>query len=247
MANALTVTLHAAGAESASGSGSAVSIGELRSCLKLRLRLDSISGTGAKLTVTVETASTSTGPWQPVDSFVTLSVAKTVDRVFADCLPYVRVSWQLTGSTSSATFAVTGAAHVLYARLADFGTHSIPKEALGSVPRDEQAAICLAATDEADGYLAAGKKLPLTAWGDDLTAHVANIVAYRVMKRRGFQPEGDDTLIVKDRDDAIAWLKGVGAGRIEPPGMVDSTPETYDAGLYVVSDGERDPGGLYWP
>jgi phage gp36-like protein len=199
---------------------------------------------GAKLTVYVETAPSADGPWQALASFPALSVVASKDQVFADCLRYNRVRWVLEGATPSATFVVSGAAHVLYAKIADVGVHALPPEAIKSVPLVEQAACCLSATDEADGYLGGGKKLPLTAWGDDLTMQVAQIAAFRIMKRRGFQPQGSDELIVKGRDDAISWLRGVGRGDIEPPGMVDSTPDTYDAGITVIS-APRQCG--WWP
>ncbi len=246
MANALAVELLASGAQGASGSSDAVDIGELRSCLKLRLELSTLSGTGAKLAVYIETAPAETGPWKGVQSFPALTVIATKDQVFADCMQFVRARWVLDGTTPSATFSVTGAAHVLYAKLADVGDLAIPASAIKSVPLDEQAKCCLSATDEADGYLGGGKTLPLVAWGDDLTTQVAQIAAYRILKRRGFQPEGSDELIVKGRDDAISWLKGVARGDIEPPGMIDSTPEAYEPGISVISDAPSNSGGQYW-
>lgn len=246
MANALAVTLHASAAETASGASAAIDIGALRSCLKLRLDLDSITGTGARVSVFIETAASATGPWRPLSSFPALSVAVSKEQVFADCLRWNRVRCTIEGTGTSATFTVSGAAHVLYAKVADVGIHAIPAEAIKSVSVAEQAACCLAATDEADGYIGGGKTLPLTAWGDDLTAQVANIAAFKIMKRRGFQPQGSDELIVKGRDDAISWLRGVGRGDIEPPGMVDSTPDVYDAGISVFSDQPIDPAGRWW-
>lgn len=246
MANALAVALHASGAEAASGNGTAVDIGLLRSCLKLSLQVDAISGTGASLTVHIESAPSATGPWQIVQSFPGLTVASSKRQIFADCLQFVRARWVIAGATPSVTFTVSGAAHVLYAKVADVGTHAIPATAISSVSAAEQAALCLAATDEADGYLGGGKTLPLAAWGDDLTAQVANIAAFKIMKRRGFQPDGSDELIVKGRDDAVSWLRGVARGDIEPPGLVDSTPEEYEPGISVSSDSPTNSGGQYW-
>lgn len=247
MTNPLAVTLQASAEVSASASGAAVDIGALRSCLKLRLELSAIAGTTPALAVKIETAPATTGPWQKVADFPTLLAASAKDQVFADCRRYVRATWTLSGGTPTATFGVSGDAHVLYAKVADVGVHAIQPEAIKSVSAAEQAACCLAATDEADGYLGGGKTLPLTAWGDDLTMQVAQIAAFRVLKRRGFQPDGSDDLIVKGRDDAISWLRGVGRGDIEPPGMIDSTPEVYEAGISVYSDTPRDAGGGYWP
>lgn len=247
MANPLAITLLASGPQSASDSGEDVDIGALRSCVKLRLTLSVISGTGARLTVYIETAPTEIGPWKPLQSFPSLTVSGTKDQVFADCMQFVRVRWVLEGTTPIATFGIAGAAHVLYAKLADVGVHAIPVEAIKSVPVAEQAACCLAATDEADGYIGGGKTLPLTAWGEDLTGKVAELAAFRIMKRRGFQPEGVDELIVKGRDDAISWLKGVARGDVEPPGMIDSTPDGYDAAVSVMSSGAAMSNRSFWP
>lgn len=246
MANPLAVTLHASAAETTSSASTAIDIGALRSCLKLRLELDAITGTDARATIYVETGASAAGPWRSLGAFPALSVAATKDQVFADCLRFNRVRWLLEGTTPSVNFKVDGSAHVLYAKVADVGIHAIPADAIKSVSVAEQAACCLAATDEADGYIGGGKTLPLTAWGDDLTAQVANIAAFKIMKRRGFQPQGSDELIVKGRDDAISWLRGVGRGDIEPPGMVDSTPDLYDAGIAVFSDQPIDPVGRWW-
>jgi phage gp36-like protein len=247
MANALAVTPHASAEETASGSATAVDIGTLRSCLKLRLDLTALSGTGAKLTVCVETSSASTGPWKSLGSFPALSVAAVKEQVFADCFRYNRVRWVLDGTTPAATFTVSGNAHVLYAKVADLSDHGIAKAALVNIDQSALAKHCLAATDEADGYLAGGKTLPLVAWPDDLTAKVAEIAAYKALKVRGFQPDGSDELIVKGRDDAISWLKGIARGEIDPPGMVDSTPEVYESGISVYSNAPTNSGGSYWP
>jgi phage gp36-like protein len=247
MANALAVEPHASAAETASGSATAVDIGALRSCLKLRLDLTALSGTTPKLTVYVETASASSGPWKSLGSFPALTVTATKDAVFADCLRYNRVRWVLDGATPEAIFAVTGNAHVLYAKVADLGEHGVAKAALANISDSDKAKHCLAATDEADGYLAGGKTLPLTAWSDDLTSKVAEIAAYKALKVRGFQPESSDELIVKGRDDAISWLKGIARGEIDPPGLVDSTPEVYESGISVYSNAPTNSGGSYWP
>ena len=56
-----------------------------------------------------------------------------------------------------------------------------------------------------------------------ITGVSTSIAAFLVMKRRGFQPEGADELIVKGHDDAQKWLKDVAAGRIRPPGLAPAT------------------------
>jgi phage gp36-like protein len=96
------------------------------------------------------------------------------------------------------------------------------------------------ATTEADGYLNARYTLPLTAWGDDLRQHVVNIAAYRLLVRRGWSPVApEDQTLRTGHADAMAWLQKVKDERISPPGIVDSTPDVYDAGGFVVSKAKR--------
>lgn len=243
MADALAITLHADGAETANGSSVAVDIGALRSCVKATLVVSAISA-GASIEVAVETSTSATGPWSRVGGFVALTIPKAVDCVVADCRRYVRVSWTLTGTTPSATFAASGEAHVLYATLRDIEIHGISKQAIGLVPAEERTEHALAATGEAEGYLAGGYKLPLVAWSTELRRQVAQLAVYAIMSRRGFQPQGTDELIVKNRDDAISWLSKVNRGLLQPPGIVDSTPEVEEATLSVVSGPNT---SRWWP
>jgi phage gp36-like protein len=110
----------------------------------------------------------------------------------------------------------------LYAAPSDVADFAFPQDAIASVPAGVQAFACLAATDEAATYLAGRFTLPLTEWTTDLTMHVAMMAGYQIMKRRGFQPQGFDELIVKGRDDAIAYLKMIATNKLYPPGFVDS-------------------------
>lgn len=225
MADALAVVLRASAVSTASGDGVAVDIGATRSACKLELQLSTISGTGASLAVKVQTALSSSGPWRTVASFPALTVETYSIKLFATCDRYVRITWVVEGSSPSFTFSVAGEAHVLYAVLDDVGRHALPLHTLTGVSAEDKAAALLGATDEADSYLAKAIDLPLTSWSEALTMHVARIAAYGIMLRRGFQPEGVDALIVKMRDDAIAWLKMVAAGTVEPPGGGDPDPD----------------------
>ncbi len=243
MADAIAITLATDGTVSGSGAGAAVDIGALRSCVKATLAATTIVA-GTSLTVAIETSTSATGPWAKVGAFVTLTVTKAIDGVFADCRRYVRATWALTGAAPSATFAVAGEAHVLYASLRDIDVHGISKQAIGTVSVEERAEHALAATGEAEGYLAGGYKLPLVAWSTELRRQVAQLAVYAIMSRRGFQPQGTDELIVKNRDDAISWLSKVNRGLIQPPGIVDSTPEIEESSVVVVSGATA---GDFWP
>jgi phage gp36-like protein len=235
MADPTDIQLHASAAETASGSGSAIDIGTRRSCVKLTLTVSALSGAGASLQAIVETAVSATGPWLSVGSFPALTVARTSGCVFADCRRWVRIRWVMAGASPSIQFECSGAAHVIYSSLGDITAHGLPKEATSSVPAEERAKHALAATGEAEGYLAGGYTMPLVAWDDELRRQVAQIAVYAIMCRRGFQPQGIDELIVKNRDDAISWLKMVAKGIIKQPGIVDSTPTVSGSQARVTS------------
>jgi phage gp36-like protein len=125
-----------------------------------------------------------------------------------------------------------------YCTREDIERLAIRAEALEELDEADVNAVILAASVEADGYLNAAYTLPLTAWGDDLRAHVASLVVYRLLNARGRDPEGDP-LVDQVHADAISWLKGVASGRILPPDIVDSTPDEYDGGGVVVSQARR--------
>lgn len=93
----------------------------------------------------------------------------------------------------------------------------------------------------ADGYIGKRFLLPITAWGDDLRLAVAQLAAWDLMTTRvGMNPEAPSSMIWRDRrDEAIRWLEGVAAERIDPVGVVDSTPATIEAGPEVFTSKPR--------
>lgn len=236
MANPLAIIPHASGAETVSGQSAAVDVGALRTAVRLLLDVTDLTGTLPTLIITIETSPTGTAGWRAIGQFDTVASSTNARRTFAQCERFVRAAWTITGSAGpTITFAVTGEAHVLYATPDDITRTALPPEALTSVPAYVQADASLAATDEADGYIAGGYVLPLTAWSEDLRTHVAAMAAYAILKRRGFDPSGRDQLIVDGRKNAIDWLKMIATGKLKPPGMADSTPEIFEAGGYVYS------------
>lgn len=244
MANPLAIVLHASAAETVSGQSAPIDIGSLRSALRLNLELTELSGAGASILATIETSvSAGTIGWSAIG---TISASTSPDLTLAGAKRYVRARWAIGGATPSVTFALSGAAHVLYAQPADIDRFCLPSKALASLDQATIADALLSATDEADGYFAAGYTLPLKAWGDDVRRMVAKMAALTAMTNRGFQPGGSDDLIVKGYDDAVAWCRRVGqhAG-IEPPGIIDSTQNVvYEGGASVSSDPPR--GGSFW-
>jgi phage gp36-like protein len=238
VANPLAIELHASAARATSGDGTAVDIGALRSAARLEVSLTAATaGADHVLTLFVETSDSDAGPWRQVAELGTLEPAPPLklEASVADLDQYVRLRWVVEGSTSpSFTFRVTGEAHVLYAE-----PKHVSKRALGEVTNNELAEHCITASTEADGYLAAGKKLPLTKWDADLRKHCSKIVIYNFLNEGGRTPTGPEDLIDKEYSDAIKWLKGVGAGSIDPPGLVDSTPEISEESFAVVSGEPR--------
>ncbi len=109
-----------------------------------------------------------------------------------------------------------------YATSADLYALGLPQAALPS-GADPTAAL-VAASGDADGYLALRFKLPLVAWGDDIRRRVCHLAAYDLLTSRGTRPGDALELIVKRYDDAIAWLREVSMGRVQPSGVTDSSP-----------------------
>lgn len=240
MTDPLDVTLHASGAESSSGSSAAVDIGARRSCAKLLLAVTVTSGTLPSLVVAVETSVDGLSGWRSLGEFDTQTTTSSQRRVFAKAERFIRASWTISGTSGpSFSFAVSGTAHVLYATPDDLLNLALPAAALANVAAKEQAAALLAVTDEAAGYLNGHYTLPLVAWDDDLRMHVAAMGAYATLKQRGFDPAGKDDNIVQGRADAIAWLRRIENGQLEPPGIIDSTPGAYDGGAAVVTQPRR--------
>lgn len=236
MANPLAIVLHASAAETASGVGPQVDIGAVRSCVRVCLDLTDLSGTGASISAVLETSRTGIGGiWRQFG--VVAPGADPVTFAFAD--RFVRARWTIGGSSPSATFALSGEAHTLYATPKDIGRLSLPTKATQNIPDSVMADGCLSASDEAEGSLASSYTMPITAWGNDLRTEVSNIAAMTVMRFRGFQPGGGDDLIVKAADDARSWLKRVAAGSIRPPGIIDSAPTVYEGGAAIFTNAAR--------
>lgn len=130
-----------------------------------------------------------------------------------------------------------------YADRTDLSRLGIAAAALSGVATATQDAALDAASDTADGYLRGRYTLPLTAWGDDLRAHVCGIAAWRLLATRGFDPNRSGDIAIRQLyDDAIAWLKDVSAGRVVVSGGNTSPTATRHArasGPRVTSDRTR--------
>lgn len=240
MANPLAVTLHASGAESSNGSSAGVDIGVLRSALKLTLEITAVAGTATpRLAVTIETSPTGAGSWQVVTAFEAQGNPGTTELVLAGCRRYVRARWTLTGTTPSFTFAVAGEAHQLLATVSECERTAIPTEALASATAQDKAAAALRATDEVYGAITNAYIPPITAWGEDVRGACADLYVWHALSRQGFDPDGPDALIVRRAEMARSWAVKVGNGQLAATGIVDSTPEVFEGGAYVVTAARR--------
>lgn len=228
MAEALSVTLHAMGEEPAGSQSAAVDIGTRRSAA--RLVLEVLEGSGATLNVALQTSNSSSGPWKTIGTFPTVEGPARIELGFAGLLQYVRISWT---QVAIVTFAVAGSAHTLYATPAQI---KCAPGVLEGVTASAKAIACIEASGEAEGYLNRAYTAPLTAWPPEVTHKTGKIAAWNIVVDRGIRPDGADEIIGSERDMAIKWFDKVGAGHLRPPGIVDSTPDTYEAGGYVVSD-----------
>jgi phage gp36-like protein len=96
-----------------------------------------------------------------------------------------------------------------------------------------------AASDHVLSYVAKRYTLPLIEWSDDLRRATAHVASWDLLSTRGYAPIAGGDEAIKDRyDAAIRWLERVADGRVEPVGVVDSTPTIAEAGPLVSTDGE---------
>jgi len=224
MATTSTITLLTAAAKTANAAGDSVDLGN-KTLVRLVLGCSAVAGTTPKLNVVVETSSDQAA-WTQVGAFAEVSAAGQHNLTIGGCSQYLRVRWTITGTGSpSFTFGVTGTAVLAYAIPADLGTLAIPLPALEGISSAEQAEALAAAGDELEGRFNDRYQFPLATWGSDLTTHTCEVAAYKLLTTRGTAPEGSDYSVLKDlRDAAFDWADKVGAKKISPSGIVDSTP-----------------------
>ena len=216
MADALAVELHALAAETASGSGAAVDIGELRSAAKLHLRVTaSTVAAGVSLVVTLETSPDGTTGWRAVASFDPTTSVVRAERVFDELERFIRVSWTMSGGDSF-TFSVSGKAHVLLATWQDVITSTLPLQALEELPIETRAKNLLIATEMAYEEIGPAYPPPLTDWSESVRGYTATIAASLMMTFRGVAPEGVDEMIFEQSKAAMSALKRIGRAEIRP-------------------------------
>lgn len=115
---------------------------------------------------------------------------------------------------------------VQYATEGEFNDMGAPPEAFASLPSAVIVSALVWASSVANSYLKKRYSLPLSAYGEDLKSAVVDIAKWRLIKRRGFNPNsGQDVVIADAYKDAIAWLTMVSKGDCELDGAVDTTEE----------------------
>jgi phage gp36-like protein len=220
MANALDIAIAATAERTGTGVGATFDVTDLRAAAKLSIRLAAVTGTRSALTLRVESSDDETN-WRTAWS--SQGSIAGVEIHVGELERYVRAGWSFDVGVTAATFSIVAEAHQLFATKADLFSGDIPKEALASAKDDWIYKALISASCDAEDALAASNALPLTLWPSSLTQRVTAIASFLVMKRRGFQPQGIDELIVKGHDDAQKWFKDVAAGRIRPPGLAPAT------------------------
>ena len=237
MADKLALTLHALSAETSSSTGASTDIGLLRRALIIDFEVPLVAGTTPELIVELQTSPDDTN-FRLLRRFDGLKKATARERVYLwGAERFIRVKWTITGGGGeSFTFSVLGEAHVTYA---DPDDTNLPSATIQVEADDVVAEKFLKASDEAEGYLGAGFTLPLIEWSQDLREHVANMADFAILKKRGFDVEGQDEIVRMGRKDAIAWLSKVATGAIKPPGILDSDAGTLETGAHVSSQIKR--------
>ena len=246
MSNALAITPHELGAETASGTGDTVDLGadELRTAAKLKLHVLAVSGTATPtLTGSVYTSPDGTSGWRIAATFAAATAAGKQNLHVGDLDRYVRVVWTISGTDPSFTFEVAGEGHVIYAEMDDLSALGIPAAALSNVSNSERYRALITASGVADIDLNRVFTLPLLAWGESLRRICAAIAAFDLRRVKGFKPEGTDQLIKYSYEDSKLTLRML-EDMTKPPDIVDSTPDTFDAGVVIYSDASRGWGSM---
>lgn len=255
MTQPLAITLHASGEEVASGVSGVVDIASdetTRSAARLSLVLAAIDDGSASFFV--ETSLDGLTGWSEVGRFEILDAssaslpgAYTAELTapgaheldVGDLRRYLRVRWTLQDGAAAINFVVTGDAHVVYAGPAAIKRYSAAAGAWDDTRPSVLASAAIAATAKVATYLSGQYVLPITAWGEDLTLAAAQIAGGIALGARGYQPEGSDQQIAHRSAEAEKWCNRIHAGTLTPPGIIDSTPTTFEGGAFVVSDEPR--------
>src|SRR5688500_10636618 len=196
MANALAVTLHASGEETASGTGPVVDIGAGRSALALSL---SITSTDGALATHIETSANGATGWHEIGQFDSSNAPFQSERSFDQAERYVRARWTFDGT--AVTFELAGAAHQLFATRRHL-FRRMPEEALTSRAQTHEIADALiAASGDTEDAIGTAYSMPLVRGSESVARRSASIALYLLMDGVvGVKPGGVAVLYVNGYD-----------------------------------------------
>jgi len=152
---------------------------------------------------------------------------------------YVRARWSLLGSATVVTFGLAGEAQQLLCEPIDITTYAVPATSIAKVQLEDQYLACIAASDIAEAAIGGAFKPPLRAWGGAVRSQTAMLAAAIAFRKRGKDSQGPDASVFEGETRALSWFGQVKNGSLKPPGIIDSTPERYEAAGAVVA---RRPG-----
>jgi phage gp36-like protein len=250
MPQPLAIELLALGAQTADGQGAAVDLGLVsdadgapaRTAARLLVQVTAFTAL-ERVRLIVEHSASGTGDWLELGA-VDIEQTDEYDLSVADSRRFVRARWEFTPGTGtpSITLGVAGEAHQLYCGPRDLGSFGITRAVINDLLTPHaQADGCITASDEADGYLGGRYTLPMLAWDKTLSAQVARMAVKYGFDVCGWQPDGPNDVIMGNHSAALKWLMRLQDGKLEPPGMVDSTPDVFEGGSVVVSRPRRSP------
>jgi phage gp36-like protein len=103
-----------------------------------------------------------------------------------------------------------------YCTTDDLAKYGVSAVALSPIDPLVQAAACDAASEVVDSYFRDRYKLPLSAWGVDVTRNTAIIAVYDLLVVRGYNPSAGADVNVRLRyEDAMKWLLQVARQEVQ--------------------------------
>ena len=123
-----------------------------------------------------------------------------------------------------------------YATTSDLASVGIPAQALSGVSAGDQDAALVAASRLIDSFISSHVTTPMTTYGQDITQACVDLAAYRLMVKRGYNPDASQAFRL-GYEDALRWLDSISRGRALPSGMAGASATT--EGPVITSDEVR--------
>lgn len=127
-----------------------------------------------------------------------------------------------------------------YATSDDLKTLGLPADALEELSNADIDAQLVASSGIMDMFIGAAYPLPIAApYPDALVQINVCLAVYKILLRRGFNPEGPDMLYKENYLQCMETLGEIRDGRLPIPGIVDATPEVKEGGIHVTTTALR--------